>query len=197
MTLRPPRIVIGTGNPHKVAELAAILGPLLPGVELVPYDGPSPVEDGDTFEANALIKARAAAEWSGLPTIADDSGIAVDALGGEPGIRSARFAGTGRDEDNRALLLARLDGAADRTARFVCAAVLVADDLVLTRTATWEGGVLATERGAGGFGYDPLFVPAGADGRSAAELGAEEKNAMSHRGQAFRALAAAITATLP
>lgn len=192
MTVRFTRIVLGTGNPHKVAELTAILGPLLPGVEVLRFDGPSPVEDGDTFAANARIKAEAAHRSTGLPAFADDSGIAVDALGGAPGIRSARWAGTGRDDDNRRLLLEQLQGAADRSARFVCAAVLIADGVLIERTATWEGSVLPAERGAGGFGYDPVFLPAVGDGRSASELTAEEKNVMSHRGRAFRALAAAI-----
>ena len=194
MTAQPPRIVLGTGNAHKVAELSAILGPLLPGVELLRYDGPSPVEDGDTFVANALIKARAAHRHTGLPAIADDSGIAVDALGGAPGIHSARYAGSGRDDDNRALLLERLGDTEERAAQFVCAAVYVDGDgdVEITRTATWPGEVLPAERGEGGFGYDPLFVPADGGGRSAAELTAEEKNAISHRGLAFRALAAAL-----
>lgn len=188
----PARIVLGTGNAHKVTELGAILGPLLPGVEFARSDGPSPVEDGDTFVANALIKARAAHLHSGLPAIADDSGIVVDLLDGAPGIHSARFAGTGVDEDNRRLLLDRLGDATDRTARFVCAAVYVDADRVLEHVATWEGSVLDAPRGTGGFGYDPVFVPDGAGGRTAAELSAEEKNAVSHRGQAFRALAAAL-----
>jgi XTP/dITP diphosphohydrolase len=192
VTEAPRRIVLGTGNAHKVAELTAILGPLLPGIEFLRYDGPSPVEDGDTFEANARIKARAAHRETGLPAIADDSGIVVDALGGAPGVRSARYAGTGRDDDNRALLLERLGDADDRAARFVCAAVYVDDQVELVRTAVWEGTILRGERGAGGFGYDPLFVPAAGDGRSAAELRADEKNAVSHRGTAFRALADAL-----
>ncbi|MDH2445290.1 RdgB/HAM1 family non-canonical purine NTP pyrophosphatase [Amnibacterium sp. CER49] len=185
---RFPRIVLATGNAHKVAELRAILEPLLPGVELVPYGGPSPVEDGDTFVANALIKARAAAQATGLPALADDSGIAVDALGGAPGIHSARFSGTGRDDDNRALLLERLRGAEDRRARFVCAAVLVAGEERLEAEAVWPGVVLEAERGEGGFGYDPLFEPDGL-GVSVAELTPEQKNTRSHRAQAFRRLA--------
>jgi XTP/dITP diphosphohydrolase len=192
--MRPPdRVVLATGNPHKVTELRAILEPLLPGIAVQAYDGPSPVEDGDTFIANALIKARAAASRTGLPAIADDSGISVDALGGAPGIQSARYSASGRDEDNRALLLERLSGVADRRADFVCAAVLVGagDDLVAEER--WPGRVLEQERGSGGFGYDPLFQPEGLD-RSAAELSAEEKNAVSHRGRAFRRLAELIAA---
>ena len=191
MTPRYPRIVLGTGNAHKVAELRAILAPLLPGVELLAYDGPSPVEDGDTFLKNAEIKARAAAEFTGLPALADDSGVAVDALGGAPGIHSARFAGTGDDADNRRLLLERLRGAADRSASFVCAAVLAAPGERFEAVATWPGRILESERGSGGFGYDPLFLPDGLD-RSAAELTPHEKNRVSHRGRAFRALAAQL-----
>jgi XTP/dITP diphosphohydrolase len=191
VTPRYPRIVLGTGNAHKVAELRAILAPLLPGVELLAYDGPSPVEDGDTFLANAEIKARAAAEFTGLPALADDSGVAVDVLGGAPGIHSARFAGTGDDADNRRLLLERLRGAADRSASFVCAAVLAAPGERFEAVATWPGRILESERGSGGFGYDPLFLPDGLD-RSAAELTPDEKNLVSHRGRAFRALAAQL-----
>jgi XTP/dITP diphosphohydrolase len=194
VTRRPPRIVLGTGNAHKVVELTAILGPLLPGVEFLRSEGPSPVEDGDTFEANALIKARAAHASTGLPAIADDSGVVVDGLGGEPGIYSARYAGTGSDEDNRELVLERLGDAADRAARFVCAAVYVDDEVEVVRTASWEGVILDGARGTGGFGYDPIFAPADGGGRSAAELTADEKNTISHRGLAFRALVAALPA---
>ncbi|GAA2748803.1 RdgB/HAM1 family non-canonical purine NTP pyrophosphatase [Amnibacterium kyonggiense] len=194
MTAAPRRIVLGTGNAHKVVELAAILGPLLPGVEFLRNEGPSPVEDADSFVGNALIKAHAAFSETGLPAIADDSGIAVDALDGAPGIHSARYAGTGRDEDNRALLLESLGDAADRSARFVCAAVYVDGDREVVREAVWEGEILRSERGEGGFGYDPLFVPADGGGRTAAELSADEKNALSHRGTAFRELAEAIAA---
>ena len=187
------RVVLATGNPHKVLELRAILEPLLPGIAIEAYDGPSPVEDGDTFVANALIKARAAAARTGLPAIADDSGISVDALGGDPGINSARYSGTGDDADNRALLLERVRGAADRRAAFVCAAVLVGAGEDLVAEARWPGRVLEGERGTGGFGYDPVFEPEGL-GRSAGELTPDEKNAVSHRGKAFRRLAAAIAA---
>jgi XTP/dITP diphosphohydrolase len=194
VTEAPRRIVLGTGNAHKVVELGAILGPLLPGVEFLRNEGPSPVEDADTFVGNALIKARAAHRETGLPAIADDSGIAVDALDGAPGIHSARYSGTGRDDDNRALLLERLGDRTDRAARFVCAAVYVDDERELTEVAEWEGAVVAAERGEGGFGYDPLFLPADGGGRTAGELTADEKNAISHRGRAFRALAEAIRA---
>ncbi|MDQ1573254.1 MAG: XTP/dITP diphosphohydrolase, partial [Actinomycetota bacterium] len=108
MTLLPKKLVLATHNAHKVEELRRILGPRLDGIELVGYDGPEPVEDGETFEANALIKARAAFEHTGVAAIADDSGISVDALGGEPGIHSARYAGTRDDADNLALLIERM-----------------------------------------------------------------------------------------
>ena len=188
---RFPRIVLATGNAHKVTELRAILEPLLPGVEFVGYDGPAPVEDGLTFLANALIKATAANAATGLPALADDSGIAVAALGGAPGIHSARYAGTGRDDDNRALLLTRMGEERDRRAHFVCAAVLVDGDDRWEAEAEWPGEVLTEPEGDGGFGYDPLFKPAG-EHRSAAAMSAEEKNAVSHRGMAFRALAAQL-----
>lgn len=194
MTAAPRQVVLGTGNAHKVVELGAILGPLLPGVEFLRFEGPSPVEDADTFVGNALIKARAAHAETGLPAIADDSGIAVDALGGAPGIHSARYSGTGRDDDNRRLLLERLGDAEDRAARFVCAAVYVDGEHELVRSAEWAGSVVAAERGEGGFGYDPVFLPDGSGGRTAAELTAEEKNAVSHRRLAFEALAGAIAA---
>lgn len=186
------QVVVATHNPHKVEELQRILGPLLPGVELVPDDGPEPVEDGDTFEANALIKARAAHERTGLPALADDSGISVDALGGAPGIHSARYAGTRDAQDNLERLLANLAGQTDRTARFVCAAAWVDADGELVERGEWVGTVADAPRGEGGFGYDPIFLPADADGRAAAELSADEKDALSHRRLAFEALAARI-----
>ena len=183
-----PEVVLATHNKHKVAELRRIVGPALDGIELLSYDGPEPVEDGETFEANALIKARAAAAHTGLPAIADDSGIAVDALGGAPGIHSARYAGTRVDADNVALLLENLRGVEDRTAHFLCAAAAVLPDgtehVVL---ADWPGTVLEQQAGEGGFGYDPIFRPEGLD-VSSAELTAEQKDALSHRRQAFSAL---------
>lgn len=181
-------VVVGTRNTHKIKELQRILAPLLPQLTLVPASGPSPAEDGETFSENALIKARAAFAESGLPAIADDSGIVVDALGGAPGIHSARYSGTGIDEENTALVLSRMIGVTDRRARFVCAAALVhsGGEIVLERS--WEGFLAHEPAGAGGFGYDPIFVPEG-DSRSAAQLSDDVKDALSHRGQAFRALA--------
>jgi XTP/dITP diphosphohydrolase len=181
-------IVVGTRNAHKILELQRILGPAVPGLTLVPAPGPSPIEDGETFSANALIKARAAFAESGLPSIADDSGLVVDALDGAPGIHSARYSGTGIDEENTALVLSQMEGIADRRARFVCAAALVhsGGELVLERS--WEGSLANEPAGSGGFGYDPIFVPEG-DSRTSSELSDEGKDALSHRGQAFRALA--------
>jgi len=193
--------VLATHNAHKVDELRRILGDRLGHHQLVGYEGPQPVEDGDSFEANALIKARAAAVFTGLPAIADDSGICVDALGGAPGIHSARYAGTRDDADNYRLLLTNLQGVTDRAAQFVCAAALVdlkALDTGPSRTGlqgagavfehtergVWPGSVLEAPAGEGGFGYDPVFRPDGLD-ISSAELTADEKNAQSHRGRAF------------
>ena len=181
-------LVLATHNAHKVSELRRILGRRLDGIELVAYDGPEPVEDGDSFEANALIKARAASAHTGLAAIADDSGIAVSALGGAPGIHSARYAGTRDDADNVRLLVANLQGADDRSAEFLCAAALVVPDgSESVQLGRWPGSVLLEPVGAGGFGYDPVFKPAGYS-VSAAELHPDEKNAVSHRARAFEAL---------
>ena len=183
--------VLATHNAHKVDELRHILGERLGHHQLIGYDGPEPVEDADTFEGNALIKARAAAVFTGLPAIADDSGIAVDALGGAPGIHSARYAGSRDDGDNLRLLLNNMQGVADRTAQFVCAAALVdvaavdtGSPFEHTERGTWPGSVLVAPAGGGGFGYDPIFRPDGLD-VSSAELTPDEKNAQSHRAIAF------------
>jgi XTP/dITP diphosphohydrolase len=181
------RVVLATHNAHKVEELRRILGPRLGEIELLAYDGPEPVEDGDTFEANALIKARAAFEWSGIPAIADDSGISVVALGGAPGIHSARYAGTRDDGDNVRLLLERMTGIDDRTASFTCAAAFVADRVEHVELGIWPGTVLRERAGTGGFGYDPIFQPEGF-AASSAELTADQKNAISHRAMAFAKL---------
>jgi XTP/dITP diphosphohydrolase len=192
--------VLATHNAHKVEELRRILGSRLGPHQLVGYDGPEPVEDGDSFEANALIKARAAAVFTGLPAIADDSGICVDALDGAPGIHSARYAGTRDDGDNFRLLLTKLRGVQDRTAQFVCAAALVdvgaldaGTGFEHTERGVWPGSVLEAPVGQGGFGYDPVFRPDGLD-ISSAELTPEEKNAQSHRARAFGSLVAVLRA---
>lgn len=192
------RIVLATGNAGKLRELAELLA--VRGLEAVPqarFGIEPPAEDGTTFVANALLKARHAARLSGLPAIADDSGLEVDALGGAPGVRSARWAGEGcSDEDNNRRLLAELAlvPAGSRGARYRCAMVFVrhADDPApVVCEAAWEGSIGTAPRGGGGFGYDPLFEVAGT-GQTAAELSAESKNRTSHRGRALRALVAAL-----
>jgi len=199
------RVVLATHNAHKIGELRAILGALVPGLrpDVVVGAGdvgaPEPVEDGLTFEANALIKARALAAFTGCPAIADDSGLTVDVLGGAPGIFSARWAGRhGDDAANVDLLLAQLADVAPehRGAQFVCAAALALPDGFEHVEHGYLRGTLATEpRGTNGFGYDPILVPSG-DTRTSAELTPAEKNAISHRGEAFRALAPVIVAAL-
>ncbi|GEA81304.1 RdgB/HAM1 family non-canonical purine NTP pyrophosphatase [Cellulomonas uda] len=199
------RLVLATHNAHKVGELRAILAPVLPGLAADAVVGardvgaPEPVEDGVTFEQNALLKARALAAFTGLPAVADDSGLAVDVLGGAPGIFSARWAGRhGDDAANLELLLAQLADIRDphRGARFVCAAALVTPDgFEHVETGALVGTLALAPRGAGGFGYDPALVPLG-ESRTCAELSAQEKNAISHRGQAFRALAPVVARVL-
>jgi XTP/dITP diphosphohydrolase len=185
------RVVLATHNAHKVEEFKAILGTALPELEIVAYDGPEPVEDGTSFAENALIKARAAAAHTGLPALADDSGICVDVMGGAPGIFSARWAGHGRgSQANLDLLLDQLADVAPehRAAHFDCHIALVVpatgfEEVVAGR---WPGRLAAAAHGGGGFGYDPIFVPEGHE-VTAAELRAEEKNAVSHRARAFEA----------
>ena len=192
------RVVLASSNAGKLLEMRAILAGH--PVEIVSQSdlGVSPAEeDGETFVANALIKARHAARLTGLPAIADDSGLEVDALAGRPGVHSARYAGAGAgDAANNALLLRELDGVteAGRGARYRCALVFVrdaADAAPVVREASWEGRIATAAGGSGGFGYDPLFIPAG-EVRTVSELGAVAKNRVSHRGQALRALAAAM-----
>ena len=195
------RLLVATSNPGKVRELAVILAGL--PVELVGLDAvgrgrlPEVEETGDTFLDNARIKARAYAAWSGLAALADDSGLEVDALRGAPGVRSARYAGEGADDQaNLDKLLAELAGVPGdrRTARFRCAAVLVDPDGGEQHAeAAWEGRLLTEPRGTGGFGYDPVFVPVGWH-RTSAEVDAATKNAASHRALAFTALRPAIEA---
>ena len=198
---RLERIVVATGNRGKLVEIRAILAEAGHDVKLVAMTElgvESPVEDGDTFEANALIKARACAAATSLTAIADDSGLEVDALGGAPGIYSARYAGPDADDDaNNAKLRAALTShpGAARTARFVCAAATVTPEGAETVVrGEMPGRIVDSPRGTGGFGYDPLFVAdATEDGRTNAELTPTEKDAISHRGAAFRALAAAFS----
>ncbi len=192
------RLVLASHNAGKLVELRQILVPLVPGLD--PADvvsakdlgAPEPLEDGVTFAENALIKARALAAFTGLPAVADDSGLAVDVLGGAPGIFSARWAGRhGDDAANLELLLAQLADIARerRGAQFICAAALVTPDgAEHVEEGALRGSLAFAPRGTGGFGYDPVLVPEG-DDRTTAQLSAEEKNAISHRGTAFRALA--------
>lgn len=196
------RLVLATHNPHKVGELRAILDGVLDPADVVgaaDLGAPEPREVGVTFAENALIKARALAAHSGLPAVADDSGLCVDVLGGAPGVFSARWAGRhGDDAANLALLLAQLVDVPDehRGAAFVCAAALVTPDgTEQVQMGRLPGRLTHEPRGEGGFGYDPILVPEGLD-RTCAELTPEEKNAISHRGQAFRALVPAITEAL-
>lgn len=192
------KVVLASANPGKLRELEALLGPL--GWELAPQSGfgIEPAEEtGDTFEANALLKARHAAAGAGRPALADDSGIEVDALGGRPGVRSARYAGPECDDAaNNRRLLEELAGVPDaaRTARYRCviAFARAADDPApVLAEGCWEGRILRAPRGANGFGYDPLFhVPT--HGCASAELEPAVKNGLSHRGAALRALLAAV-----
>jgi XTP/dITP diphosphohydrolase len=196
-----PRLLLATANPGKLRELRAILAGV--PIELVALAGaghgppPEVVETGTTFRENALLKAHAYADWAGLAAVADDSGLEVDALGGAPGVRSARYAGQGAsDRDNLDKLLRALAGVPPerRTARFRCAAVLVDPEHgTWEAEAAWEGRLLERPRGSGGFGYDPIFVPLGWD-RTSAEVDEATKDAASHRGRAFRALRPAIEA---
>ena len=185
---------MASSNAGKIREIARLLEPLnvtiVPQTELGVSDAD---ETGDTFEANAIIKARHAAAATGLPAIADDSGLSVDALGGAPGVHSARYAGAHADDEaNNDKLLQALEHVADedRGAAFHCVACYVesADAEPLLAHGEWRGSILRERRGDGGFGYDPLFLDL-QSGRASAELTAEEKNARSHRGQALRELA--------
>jgi XTP/dITP diphosphohydrolase len=197
------KVLLATHNAKKLVELRRILEPEVPDLEVLglddvePYDEPAETEP--TFAGNALLKARAAVAATGLPALADDSGLCVDALNGMPGVLSARWAGPGKDDAaNNALLLAQLNDVPDerRGAAFVAAVAFCrpdgTEDLV---SGDMPGVVIREQRGDGGFGYDPLFVPAGYDVTSA-ELPAEEKDKLSHRGKALRAIAPLVAETL-
>lgn len=196
------QIVVATGNVHKLQEINTALR--FPDIEFISIfdvapNWESPEETGDTFEANATIKALAAFDATGMPCLADDSGLEVDALEGQPGVFSARYAGIEQnDERNNQKLLTVLKGIAlpDRTARFVSTLVLIGLDLISDKasafysaTGTIEGLIIEEPRGDKGFGYDPLFVPYATPGKTFAELSMEEKNNISHRGTALRILA--------
>ena len=189
-------IVVATGNAHKLVEIQTILGRALPGVQFVALSQlgsfEDPEETGETFLENALIKAWAAVEATGLSAVADDSGLVVDALDGAPGVHSARYCGRhGDDAANNELLLANLANvpAEERTARFMSTVALIdATGWVLHGTGACEGMIGFEGRGANGFGYDPLFLPDDTPGKTMAELTPEEKNAISHRFHALQDL---------
>ena len=199
------RLILATHNRHKVEELRAILAPQIPDlgddtlISAADLTVPEPIEDGDTFAENALLKARAICRATGLIAVADDSGICVDLMGNAPGIFSARWSGThGDDAANVDLLLAQMADFKehDRGARFVCAAALVTprgEEHV--ETGELRGRLLRARAGERGFGYDPILQPEG-ESRSLSQMSAAEKNAISHRGRAFRALAPRIIAAL-
>lgn len=202
-TLDPERtIVVATGNAHKLVEIEAILSKVLPDVRFVALgqlgDFEDPEETGTTFVENAIIKAEAAVAATGLAAIADDSGLVVDALDGEPGVYSARYAGAhGDDAANNAKLLDKLEGVPDanRTARFMSVIALIdTAGCVLTGTGACEGVIAREGRGRFGFGYDPLFLPVDTPGKTMAELAPEEKNAISHRFHALEDLSSQLTA---
>jgi XTP/dITP diphosphohydrolase len=195
----PWRLVLASANPDKVTEIAAVLGAALE-VELVPRppEVPDVVEDGETLLDNARLKARALVEATGLPAVADDTGLEVDALGGAPGVYSARYAGEDVTyADNVAKLLSELDALPDtggqRTARFRTVALAAFPDCTeLWAEGVVDGTIASQAQGSAGFGYDPVFVPTEAGGLTFAEMTPEAKHAISHRGRAFRALAAAL-----
>lgn len=199
------RIVLASNNPRKLVELRRTFESTGTPVEVVGLaevsDAPAPAETGTTFVENALIKARAAARDTGLPALADDSGLEVDALNRMPGIRSARWSGPqANDERNLRLLLEQTFDLAPerRRGRFVCAMAFVdPDGTQITKVATMEGRVISEARGANGFGYDPMFVPDAQPGNlTSAEMTAEDKDAISHRGQAVRAIVPAVVVHL-
>ncbi len=211
----PPQVVLATRNAHKVTELSRILAMTGVEVSLVGLDAypemAEVAETGLTFADNALLKARAVAAFTGLPAVADDSGLCVDALHGMPGIFSARWSGGhGDDKANLDLLLAQLSDVSERGAQFVCAAALtlpppeaaagtagaVADRREWTMTGVLSGSLTRERRGTGGFGYDPVFLPTGSS-VTTAELSPEGKDAISHRGRALRALAPIIAEHAP
>lgn len=196
------RLVLATGNRGKIREIRDLLSGL--SVEVLTRDGfdawPELEETGDTFEENAAVKAVTLSGWAGIPALADDSGLEVKALGGAPGVMSARYAGMQGDDDaNIARLLEEMEGvpADERGARFVCVLVLASTDgRTLEVRETCEGAVTTAPRGELGFGYDPVFLPAGMD-RTMAELSLAEKNAISHRGKALRRLREILEAGEP
>jgi XTP/dITP diphosphohydrolase len=186
-------VACASANPHKVAEIEDLMRGVV-DLQPRPHDLPDVDENADTLIDNARLKARAVCDATGLPALADDTGLEVTALGGAPGVRTARFAGEPpNDANNRAKLLRDLASAADRSARFRTVAILVfPDGRELVAEGVCDGVVANVERGDRGFGYDPVFVPREGDGRTFAEMSIEDKHALSHRGRAFRALAESL-----
>jgi XTP/dITP diphosphohydrolase len=192
MTIRPSRVVVASKNPDKVREVEQVLAALDLAIEVVRgLDWPDVDETEDTLEGNALLKARAVRDHTGLAALADDTGLEVDALGGAPGVRAARFAGPNAGyEENVDKLLAMMEGVTDRRARFRTVVAMVGPDGgELLVEGVLEGSIGRERRGGGGFGYDPVFL---VGDRTLAEIGPEEKNRISHRGLALAALAAEL-----
>lgn len=187
------RVACASANPHKVAEIEDLMRGVV-DLQPRPHDLPDVDENADTLVDNARLKARAVCNATGLPALADDTGLEVAALGGAPGVHTARFAGEPpNDANNRAKLLRDLADAADRSARFRTVAILVfPDGRELVAEGVCDGVIADAERGERGFGYDPVFVPRAGNGRTFAEMTVEDKHALSHRGQAFRTLATLI-----
>jgi XTP/dITP diphosphohydrolase len=192
------RIVLASNNAHKLEEIGRILA--ASGIELLPLSSfpelPEPPETAPDFEGNALQKARFVYERTGLPALADDSGLEVDALGGAPGVHSKRWTPEAIAETNMVKLRAEMAGKTQRSARFVCALGLVSDKGERAWRGTVEGRIAQDRRGEHGFGYDPMFLPDLAPGKTMAELSPSEKDAISHRGEALKALPAALEALL-
>jgi len=187
-----PRLVVASKNPDKIAEIEKVLAETgLAGEIVRGLDWPEIEETGETLEANALLKARVVMDTVGLPAVADDTGLEVAALGGAPGVRTARFAGPSASyDDNVVRLLRELEGVDDRRARFRTAVALaMPDGNELVVEGVLDGVIARAQRGRGGFGYDPVFE---VDGRTLSEMGVAEKNTLSHRAQALRSLAQAL-----
>lgn len=184
------KLVFATGNQHKVSEAQLILGSKIPELEIVAHDGSEPIESGVTFLENARIKARSAFQATGQAAFADDSGLAVEVMGGSPGIFSAIWAGTRSDQVNRELLLQQLRDIPEqhRSASFICTIALVEAEGETSFTGVWPGRIALEVRGENGFGYDPVFIPEGFE-VTAAELDNEVKSSYSHRAMAMQQLA--------
>jgi XTP/dITP diphosphohydrolase len=189
------RLVLATANKHKAEEIADVLGGLGFVLEPRPADVPDVEETGSTLEENARLKAEALVSATGAAAVADDTGLEVAALGGEPGVYSSRYAGEDATyDDNVRKLLSAMDGVGDRRARFVTVALVrFPDGREVSATGEMAGVISVDARGSSGFGYDPVFVPDDGDGRTYAEMSIEEKDTISHRGRAFRALAAKLS----